>query len=178
MMARLRGQRNTTFGAQSRAIRPAHRCERKVQSDGIDDGLLEVDGVVDDVTDLVFVGGRLRRAVRIREEFRQSNLHTPADLGQATGTLTDRRPGHRPGDQHAFRHRLDPQIQFQRSAAFDRDHVQPDARRAGHGVAQGNHRARTPPEPRDVDRHRRGPVLLRRGAVLPSHSGNPTARAA
>ena len=62
VMAGLIGQQDTAFGAQSRAVRLAHRRKREFQSDGVDDGLLEVDGVVDDAADLVFLGGRLGRA--------------------------------------------------------------------------------------------------------------------
>ena len=115
-----------------------------------------------DPADLVFLGGRLGRAIRVGEQLGQADLHLPVDRGQAPGRT---RPtvgrGHRPGDQHAFRHRLDPQIQLQRRARVDRDQVQSDARRAGHGVTQGEHRSRASPEPRDVDRQRRGRMALR-----------------
>ncbi len=56
-MTWLAGQRDTALRAKTRAVRPAHRRKRQFQTDRIDDRLLEIDGFVDDASDLVFLGG-------------------------------------------------------------------------------------------------------------------------
>ena len=115
LMTWLVGQHHTALRAESGAIRPAHRRERELESHGVDDGLLEVDPVVDHPTDFVFLGGRLGCAVRVGEQFGQRHLNAAVDRSQATDAFTHGGPGHRSGDQHAFRYRFDPQVEIQRS---------------------------------------------------------------
>ena len=117
---------------------------------------------VDDVADLVGFGGRLGGAVGIGEQLGEVDLDMSGDRRQAAGALPRRRRRHRSGDQHAFRHRLEPQIQVKRRACVDRDQLDADARRAGHGLPDGQHGPWPPAEPRDVDHERRAGITLRR----------------
>lgn len=176
-MTWLAGQRDTALRAKTRAVRPAHRRKRQFQTDRIDDRLLEIDGFVDDASDLVFLGGLVGGAIRIGKQFGQGYLNATPHRAEATSTLADGRGGHGPGHQHAFGHRLDPQIQVQKGALVNRDQLQPDACGAVHGVMQLEHRSRSSPQPCDVDRHRRRHMSLRSGTVLPGHKRNPTAHA-
>ena len=130
------GQRHTACGHRPAQSGPHSGANGSASPIGVDDRLLEVDGVVDDAADLVGVGGLVGRAVGIGEQLGEVDLDVAGDRGQAARALPRRRRGHRSGDQHALRHRLDPQIQLQRRAFIDRDQVQPDARRAGHRLVQ------------------------------------------
>ena len=112
------------------------------------------------------------------EQLGQGNLHAPLHRAEASGALADGGRSDRPGHQHAFGYRLHSQIELQRSTPLDRDQIQSDARRAGHGVTDGEHPSRTSTQPRDVDHHRRGRVSLRCGTVVPRHRRNPNARVA
>ena len=68
------GQRHAALRAQPRTVRPAQRRERQRQPDGVDDRLLEVDGVVNDAAHLVGVGGLVGGAVGIGEQLGEVDL--------------------------------------------------------------------------------------------------------
>ena len=100
------------------------------------DGLLEVDGVVHDVTDLVVLGGGLRRTARVGEQFGQVDGHLTGERFQAARALAGGRRRHRPGDQHALGDGFQPQVEVQGGTRLDRLHVQTDPRRAGDRLLQ------------------------------------------
>ena len=68
---------HAALAAQPGAVLSAHRRERQHQADGVDDRLFEVDGVVDDVADLVVFGGGLGGAVRIGEQLGEVDRRRP-----------------------------------------------------------------------------------------------------
>ena len=130
---------------------------------------------IDDASDLVGFGGRVGGAVGIGEQLGEVDLDMSGDRRQAARALPRRRGRHRAGDQHALRYRLDPQVQFERRALVDRDQIEPDARRAGHRLVDGQHGTRSAAEPGNVDHERRSWIAMRCRVRMRRHDSNPTA---
>ena len=99
---------DTAFSAQARAVLTAQRRHREFERNGVDDGLLEVDPVVDDPMDVLGVGRLLGLTVGVGVQLGQEHRHRAVDRFETANTLALGLAGDGAGDQDALGHRLQP----------------------------------------------------------------------